>query len=254
MRVDYINLDHSEDRNARFIQLNSGCAELHRIEAYDGDSITIDLLLRMGVINHPVKNYSCRVLASALSHLKLWEKAVDSGLSTTIAEDDAVLRSTFAYTASEMISWLPADWDVILWGWNFDSILQIDILPGMRTGAMVFDPRPLAGDIKTFQHIRCRPTPIRVLTAFGLLCYTVSPKGAYHLKQHCFPLEDEAVSIPALNRALNAFSLDIVMNKHYPNLQAYICFPPIAWSDNDKSISTLFDTSGQPHGRFLHTS
>jgi glycosyl transferase, family 25 len=78
---------------------------------------------------------------------------------------------------------------------------------------------------------------------FGILCYSASPKGAALLRGLCFPLRNEMILIPGLGRELANFSLDVVMNKYYPVLKAYVSLPLLAWTENDKTTSDLFPAS-----------
>jgi len=80
---------------------------------------------------------------------------------------------------------------------------------------------------------------MRLITAFGTVCYSVSPQGAKSLLQRCFPLKNEIVSIPSLDRRFLSFGIDSIMNKHYSALKSYVCFPPLVWTENDKSTSDV---------------
>ena len=164
----------------------------------------------------------------------------------TIAEDDAVLNRRFSEKAAKVMARLPDDWDVILWGWNFDSILHCDVIQGLKQGIMHFDPAPLRDKLDRFQEIDADPMPLRLFGAFGFLCYSVSPKGARLLERHCFPLKNEPVPVPGLGRQLKNFSLDVMINKYYPVLKAFVSFPPLAWSENDKTVSSLFTPESRP--------
>ena len=44
------------------------------------------------------------------------------------------------------------------------------------------------------------------------------------------------------------FSIDVVMNKYYRVMKAYVSLPPLAWSENDKTTSSLFPAANQPRG------
>jgi hypothetical protein len=158
----------------------------------------------------------------------------------TIAEDDAVLNRRFSEKARKVMAKLPADWDIILWGWNFDSILHCEIIEGLKQGVMRFDAAPLREKQDRFQELDVDPLPLRLFGAFGVLCYSVSPKGARFLRSHCFPLRNEIIPIPGLGRPLRNFSIDVLMNKYYRVLNAFVSFPPLAWSENDKTASSLF--------------
>jgi len=82
---------------------------------------------------------------------------------------------------------------------------------------------------------------MRLLTAFGTVCYTLSPRGARSLRDRCFPLRNEAIWVPGLDRRLLNFNIDSIMNKHYGDLKSYVSFPPLVWTENDTSTS---DVSG----------
>ena len=64
-------------------------------------SLRIDALPAGGIIAEPLEDYSPNVLASALSHKSLWERAVSTAAPVTIAEDDAVLNRCFSQRGGE---------------------------------------------------------------------------------------------------------------------------------------------------------
>ncbi len=248
MQVFYLNLLKRKDRNDEFLRRNSPGADCRRVDAPEGRLPRVEELLAHGIIAEPLEAYSPGVLACAISHKELWEQAVSSGTALTIAEDDAVLNRRFSEKAAKVLAALPADWDLILWGWNFDSILHCDIIPGLKDCVMRFDPSPLREGQDRFQDIDVDPIAMRLFGAFGIFCYTVSPKGARLLRQYCFPLRNELVPIPGLGGRLMNFSLDVVMNKYYRLMKAYVSLPPLAWSENDKTTSSLFPAANQPQG------
>jgi glycosyl transferase, family 25 len=214
LQVFYINLEKRKDRNEEFLRRNSTCADCCRVDAPAGELLQIDDLLAQGIIAEPLEHYSLPVLANALSHRQLWERAVSSAAPITIAEDDAVLNHCFSRKAAAILDALPGNWDIILWGWNFDSMLHCDIIPGLKDGVIHSDPTPLRHKQDQFQEIDVDARPLRLFGAFGILCYSVSPKGAALLRGLCFPLRNEMILIPGLGRELANFSLDVVMNKH----------------------------------------
>ncbi|MGA2259474.1 MAG: glycosyltransferase family 25 protein [Thermoguttaceae bacterium] len=240
MQVFYINLQSRKDRNEEFLRRNSRSADCCRVNAPEGKRLRIDELLTAGLIAEPLEAYSLGILACTLSHKELWERAVSTAAPVTIAEDDAVLNRCFSQRAEKVIAKLPVDWDIILWGWNFDSMLHCEVIPGLKGGVMYFDPSPLREKQDQFQEIDVEPLPLRLFGAFGILCYSVSPKGAGLLQGLCFPLRNELVAIPGLGREVENFSPDVIMNKYYRVLKAYVSFPPLAWSENDKTTSSLF--------------
>ncbi|MGO9108946.1 MAG: glycosyltransferase family 25 protein [Thermoguttaceae bacterium] len=245
MHVFYINLDRRADRNAEFLRRNSCAADCQRVRACEGGSLRTDDLIADGSIIAPLEAYTPGGLGNALSHKGLWERAMAAAGPLTIAEDDAVLNHRFSEKAAKLSAKLPRDWDIILWGWNFDSILHCEAISGLKEGVMHFDPSPLRQKQDQFQALDVDPVPLRLLGAFGTLCYSVSPKGAQLLRSLCFPLRNEQIPIPGLGRALANFSIDVMMNKYYRTLRAFVSFPPLAWSENDKATSDDFPVPAQ---------
>ena len=246
MQVLYINLQRRKDRNEEFLRRNSAAADCCRVDAPAGRFLQIEDLLAAGLIAEPLEAYSLGVLGSALSHKELWQRAVCTASPVTIAEDDAVLNRRFSEKAAKVMAKLPVNWDIILWGWNFDSILHCEVIPGLKEGVMHFDPAPLRENQDRFQEVDADPMPLRLFGAFGILCYSVSPKGACFLQGHCFPLRNELIPVPGLGRQLKNFSIDVLMNKYYRALKAFVSFPPLAWSENDKTTSDLFTPEERP--------
>ena len=94
----------------------------------------------------------------------------------TVCEDDAIFNRHFSCRAEAILSGLPRDWDIILWGRNFDSILHAEVIEGMGQMVMHFAPSKL-GPTGEFQEKVYDVLPFRLVTAFGTICYSVSPKG-----------------------------------------------------------------------------
>ena len=246
MRVHYINLPRRQDRNDRFLRLNESLADLRRIDAVDGRTLQAADLLREGVVAEPLRAYTPGALGAALSHKRAWEQCVADAAPMTIAEDDAVLNRHFCSQAAGVLDGLPPDWDIVLWGWNFDAILHVEIFEGLKRSVMRFDSRRLAPDIADFQERRYPVQPLRLIATFGLVCYSVSAPGARRLASLCFPLKNERISVPGMRARLPNAGLDTVMNRHYGELRAYACFPPLVWTDNDKGTSDI-----HPRGPWL---
>jgi len=241
MVVFYLNLERRKDRRERFLATNATIARFHRWEAVDGASLRNEDLRRAGVIAEPLKAYTPGALGCALSHKRLWDHCACGEAAVTVCEDDAIFNRHFSRQAAVVLARLPADWDIVLWGWNFDSILHVEVIEGIKQTVMHFDPSKLAERAGEFQERTYEVLPMRLIGAFGAVCYSLSPMGARSLQQRCFPLKNETIAIPGLGRKLLNFGIDCVMNKHYPGLRSYVAFPPLVWTENDKTIS---DVSG----------
>ena len=161
------------------------------------------------------------------------------GAPLTIAEDDAVFNRHFPRKSADLLASLSPDWDVVLWGWNFNAMLRVAIMDDLKHGVLRFDCRRFGPRISEFQDKQYDVLPLRLTIAFGNVCYSISPKGARRMLELCFPLRKEMIAIPGMRFKLPNAGLDVLMNKHYGNLQSYVCFPPLVWTENERSTSDI---------------
>ena len=150
-----------------------------------------------------------------------------------------VFNRGFGTAATTLIQTLPQDWQVILWGWNFDSIVLFDMIPGVSPCLGMFDQDRMRMGIEDFQAARLMPQPFRLFKAFGTISYSISPLGAQAMKQHCLPFRNMDILIPGLGRAVPNLDLGIMVNDVFPRIKAYVSFPPLIITRNFKSISTV---------------
>jgi GR25 family glycosyltransferase involved in LPS biosynthesis len=234
-----INLDRSKDRLSRFETTNRDSQiDFRRFPALDGRKVARGPLIDRGIITADL-GYSEGSLGGALSHLALWDLAIEKNQPLTVCEDDAIINRGFSSAAASVIQALPQDWHVILWGWNFDSLLLFDLVPGVSPGVVLADEARMRLGIDAFQSARLTPQPFRLFNAFGLVGYSVSPRGAEAMKQHCLPIGNVEIHIPGLGRTVANKDLDILLNKVYGHINAYVSFPPLIITRNDHSESTI---------------
>jgi glycosyl transferase, family 25 len=126
VHVHVINLDRNPDRLAEFRSVNRHLTELSRAVAFDGSKLDLAELERKRLISADIRHpdyYSVGGVGLAMPHVALWDLAIKTGTTLTLAEDDAIFHSRFDACAPDVIGTLPADWDVILWGFNFDLFM-----------------------------------------------------------------------------------------------------------------------------------
>jgi GR25 family glycosyltransferase involved in LPS biosynthesis len=237
--IRVINLDRSTDRLLTFETLNSHLElKFLRFSAVDGTDLERGPLVDRGIITADL-GYGDGALGCALSHLALWDLAIEQNQPLTVCEDDAIFNRGFEVAAESLIKALPGDWHMILWGWNFDSVLLFDMIPGVSPCLGVFNQHRMRMGIDSYQSARLMPRPFRLVRAFGTVGYTVSPVGARAMKQHCLPLRNLEVFFPGLERELPNSGLDIMLNDAYPSIYAYVSFPPLIITRNQRSLSTV---------------
>lgn len=235
--IKVLNLERSHARRREFVDMNDGLAyEFHR--ATDGRALSEREIHDERHFVHPLSFPGRGAYGCALSHLELWDQVIDTGEPLTIVEDDAVLRSDFAAASHAVLSQLPPDWDFVLWGWNFDSILSIQAMPDVSPTVMLFNQPMLRDNLARYRASSTTPVAYRLDKCFGVPAYTLSPEGARRFKAACFPLRELQLWFPLVG-TMPCTGLDIAMNQLYPTLNAFVAFPPLAVTKNDHAVSTI---------------
>jgi glycosyl transferase, family 25 len=244
LNIHVINLDRSVDRLNTFQSVNGHVApHILRFSAIEGRSIQRAAYVERGVISADL-HYTDGALGIALSHFALWDLAINSKAPVTICEDDAIFNHLFREASDSLLSALPADWHIVLWGWNFSSVLAFDMMPNVLTCVCHFDQEMMRKGTAAFQAASLQPRPFKLQEAFGMVCYSVSPEGARLLRQFCLPLRNMSVYIRGLQRAVRNMGIDVLLNRFYARLNGFVSFPPLVITPNDRLLSTHRNPDG----------
>jgi len=231
-----ISLERTPERWRAFEAANPVGPAYTRFDAVDGLKVDLGELISNGMMATGL-SYTRGALGCALSHIAFWRACAAADGPVTVCEDDAILHPDFSRRAAAAADLQPG-FDLILWGWNFNSILAGELFDGAPF-AMGFDEGRMRQSIAAFRSTAPTPTLVRLHRAFGTLCYTLSPKGAAKLLALCLPLAPARVFFPLLNRESENTGVDISMNAAYPEIAAYAAFPPLALTLNETALSTV---------------
>ena len=235
-QIHLINLDRSTDRLTRFIECNSHLDNIFRISAVDGAAVNRNELVRDGTITEDL-SYVPSALGCALSHVGLWKKASSENSVVTILEDDTICSLKFREESLRVALSLPADWDIIQWGYIFDPLfLWVDY--GFSKANLRFYDNRVSGDYRKFQYENVSSTPVRLVHSFGTQAYSVSPKGARALLKYCLPLRKRRIPFPGTNIVNDDLGIDTAMCAAYSSMQAFVCIPPLVAQD-ERQTSTI---------------
>jgi glycosyl transferase family 25 len=235
--IHVINLDRTPDRLAAFYRRNAHLRDVERFRAIDGRTLDRDELIRDGVITADCI-YTAGNLGCATSHFALWRKVVEEGKAITVAEDDAIFSMNFTERSKEFLERLPKDWDFVQWGWVFERRVWVHVIPDILGTAMIFDQDQLRRHIEDVQSHDEMPVPVRLRHSFGTICYSVSPKGARALLQHCTPLSGKLIEFPGFGVVIENKGIDCMMNGVYPSLKAFISMPPLVVTEHREEKTT----------------
>ena len=238
--VFVINLDRSLRKLEEFERANRGIVACERFAAIDGLMLSNNQLVADGVL-HPELKYTPGATGCAMSHIALWRRAVEANRPLTICEDDALFNKDFVRFSGEAMATLAGKFDLILWGWNFDSVLVFDLW-GISSCAAIFDAGQMLRTAERFKTVTFVPTLYALQRAYGLVCYTISPKGAATLLQRALPLRPIEVFFPGINKTLPNTGLDVVLSSLYPSIAALVSFPPLVLTKHERGRSTTLLT------------
>lgn len=227
MKKFVINLDRSPDRLALFRERNGHVIGIERFPAIDGLDLSSQAVDDSGVVL-PGQQLTRGAIGSAMSHMALWRHSVAIDEPVVVIEDDAILSYFFEHHLLEL-SRFRGVWDYVAWGWNFDAPLHVVPMPGVAAAKITMSQNQLRSNIESFQFGDFPSRLVRLVHHFGILCYSVTPRGARRLLEQCRPIKPG-------HRTIDASMGDV-----YRTLEAYVSFPPTAVSENRHETSTIVE-------------
>lgn len=242
MRYIYINRDCDKERRDEFCALNAHIPELQRFSAIDGTSLDPEELAEKGIIT-PGLRYSRGALGSAMSHLLLWNAVSEKNEPACIFEDDAILCANFKEESSRLLAGLPEDWDIVLWGNNYDTALTFNVLPGISPCVAIFDQESLRKGADKFPSMTISSMLFPLAQTLGICGYTISPVGARKMMTRCLPLKNDTFYHHGLACSLPSTSIDHVMAHFYVTMKSFVSFPSLCITKNDASRSTILHSN-----------
>jgi GR25 family glycosyltransferase involved in LPS biosynthesis len=235
--VKVISLTRSVERRERFSQVNAH-VPFTFFDAVDGVQLYHELNHTPDLFE-PGLRYSAGALGCATSHLMLWQETVALDTPVTIVEDDAILRHDFQEQSEKVLAKLDPEWDMVVWGWNFDSILSLNVMPTVCPVVALFDQNAMRQANGEFQRMTGTPTILPLDKCLGTPAYTISPRGARKFLLECLPLKNFEVYFPVLKRHVANNGIDIAMNRFYSLSATYCSLPPLAITNNERAGSLI---------------
>jgi len=232
-----INLDRSADRLAEFQKRNAHLRDVVRFPGVDGQKLDRETLVTEGAVTRDC-TYTPGALGCGLSHVALWKKSIDEDRPITISEDDAIFSRQFGAHSTELIT-NSVDWDIIVWGFVFQTYVWVDLLPDVSLAKLELFEDQLRQNIGYFQKTRPLPTLTRLRHLFGTPCYSVTPKGARALLKSCVPFDSNLVEFPGFGIRTPNEGVDCAMNRTYPSLKSFVCIPPLVVVENRREASLI---------------
>src|SRR5712671_744720 len=232
-----INLKRQPEKLQAFIERNKPSGiDFHHFEAVDGTQCNIFDLIGGKIVAKGAVRYTPGAIGVALSHLALWRRCAEQNRHLVIFEDDAVVRNDIKARLSALAG-QGDDWDIILLGYNTDSVLALNIAPEIDLVGDFSIDYPTADQLADFVHASNPVGLQRLIIAMGLCGYALAPKGAECLIRGCFPMDNRPVTLRA-GQTFPAYGIDCMMASVYPKMRAFACVSPLVMTPNDRTSST----------------
>ena len=184
-------------------------------------------------------------ICCGLAHYEVFRKCIDTNVPMTIFEDDAILVSDFEMKSKRLIERAGTDWDIIQWGFNWDSFLDIRI--PQKIGPVF--RLSLKSELEKFKIEEFKKSGINsslfpLVSSFGMHAYTISPTGARKFLDHYPKIVDIFINnLDLLGHSYWALSLDMVLNSFYNTNNCFIALPPLSFVENDKNKSAIWHSN-----------
>ncbi|MDH6260849.1 glycosyltransferase family 25 protein [Bradyrhizobium sp. BR13661] len=248
MKNFVINLDRHPEKFARFLERNAGCnIAFERFAASNGLEMTDEDVMAMRLVA-PGARFTRGAVGGAASLWRILNWIAGQNEPALVFEDDCTVRHDIIARLEMLLPTL-GNWDLLVLGCNTDSVLDLELAPGMKS-MMVFRPaRPDDRTDAAFQAANSQVAALRLNTCFGPAGNLISPAGAKRLLELCYPMDNRPVQIEALgNRMLPTAGLDGMGNSVYRFMQAYACFAPLVVPRNDNATSTTYTHDARAWG------
>lgn len=236
MKVRVISLDRTPARWAEFRTHNKELS-CSRFSAVDGLTIKEP----DPALFEPGLRYSPGALGCAASHIALWRTIAQEKVPVIVLEDDAICHRDLELMVHRLgAESLPKDWDYLALGFNMDCPVQLALLPGVTPCLASFLAANVPAGLSKFPALEIRPVAYRLQLCFGTPGYAVTPVGAKKLLDSLLPLKNFTMS-SGIGTAEN-IGIDVALVHAYAAVNAYVSFPPLVITANDRSASTVRGT------------
>ena len=178
-------------------------------------------------------------IGSALSHIKAWRKCIELNREVLVVEDDAILANNLKSKLEKLkiIGRATNQSNLVLLGWNTDSLLQAELSPGLEMISLFEPIYPELEQIKGIINSDRRRYLCNLNACFGLPAYWINPKAAHELIDACMPLRTEINNMTRGIPKHILVTLDGILSNRYKDMNAKILIPPIALALNNQQTS-----------------
>jgi len=178
----------------------------------------------------------------ALAHIRLLEEAIEKNETVLILEDDVKLHKDFDRILAGLLT-RQSEFDTLLLGFNWDSMIFVREHEGSAgIVKQSFNQRGLLESWDEIERSIFSPVTKRLLIGWGLCATLTTPQGAERVLHHLRNFQPEFFDFESSPVKFEFKSFDSIMNAVYKDLRSFVVTPPIAWVQNDRASSTIWNS------------
>ena len=238
--LSVISLKRTPGRLQAFFHRNEETLRDWKVHVIDGvDGILHKELLRQSrlISSNVAKGWTAGAIGSALSHMLGWRMCINIGAPLVIAEDDAILANNLKGQLEVIPESQKSAKSFFLLGWNLDSLLQAEVLPGTELISLFEPAYPSENELRRLVNSSEARKSCALKRCFGLPAYRVTPDIAQTLLTRFNPLIAEQIEMGRGIPRHYSETLDGLLNNQYEEINAKIAFPPLALALNNPNES-----------------
>ena len=233
-----ISLRRSIERRIAFAQRNGETGlDYVFVDGVDGFQQWDSITKSRRVLKAWQSGWSQGAIGSGLSHCLMWRRCLDLNRPICVLEDDVLVASGWKQRCSEVLAQAPKGTDLVLLGWNLDSVLCAEVFSGVGCISL-FEPAFLSPhQIRSVLDEQLQRRLCRLRKALGLPGYVITPRGAQKLLHGLPRFEAEPLVVGRGIPEVPSMTLDAQMNHLYLDLQAFVVVSPLVLAENDQETS-----------------
>ena len=237
-----ITLKRTPERLIDFYKTNEDALvnwEIEVINGIDGHEQK-QIIHRSRWVSASAKNsWTEGAIGSALSHIKAWQRCIEQDQDVVVVEDDVVLADDLHTKLNNLkiIGKTANQTDLVLLGWNVDSLLHAEFVQGLSMISLFEPTYPDLKEVRRIINSKRKNNLCKLIRCFGLPAYWINPQIAEKLMKACKPLQTEMNQMTRGIPEHALLTLDGMLNNRYKNINAKVIMPPIALALNDPKTS-----------------
>lgn len=237
-----ISLKRTPERLSNFFKMNEDTLADWEIDVINGiDGVEQEQINKQSrwISQSATNNWTKGAIGSALSHIKAWRRCVELNKDVLIAEDDAVLAKNLKRKLEDLniIGKTANQKNMVLLGWNPDSVLQAEFSPGLEIISLFEPMYPKLKQIEGIINSDRERHLCNLNRCFGLPTYWINPCIAHELLDACMPLQVEKNGMTRGIPEHVLLTLDGMLNNRYKSINAKVTIPPLAMALNNQQSS-----------------